>query len=943
MQARVTAIVVARNGATYLPRTLAALAAQTRRPDIVIAVDAGSNDASQALLADSGPTQLVTAKAMSFGSAIERALRVASPSDSDGEWLWLLAHDSAPEPRALEQLLGAVEIAPSVAIAGPKLVRLDQADVIADFGQTMTRYGASIALVDGELDQAQHDVQDDVLGVAAQGMLVRRSLFVSLGGFDPGLPTTDAGLDLSIRARLAGFRVVVVPGAKVASAGTPEIFGRRSVSRRRQARSSRMAQLHRRLVYAPPLAVPFHWLSLLPLGILRALGRLLAKQPGLVGGELSAALGAAFGGGVPAARSRLARARRLGWSAIAPLRMPPREVRERRAQAREALLPAPTGVVADTPRAGFLSNGGLWVVALAAVLGVAAFGPLLGAQTLSGGGLLPLSPTVGELWANVGYGSRSIGLGFVGSSDPFAYLVALLGSITFWAPSLSIVLLYFLSLPLAALGAWFLARRVSTRTWLPSIAALLWVVAPPFVSSLSGGHLGAIIVHLALPWLVLAAMTATRSWTGSAAAAILFAVAAASAPVLVPALLVCWFAWLVSHPASTLRLIGIPIPAIALFTPLVAAQFSAGRPLALLAEPGVPVAGGTSIAWQLALGSPGAGLNGWTALFGLPGASIAIVVAALTLPIGALALLALFVPGSRRAIPSLAVAFLGFATAVIGSRIDVAIAGGSTASIWSGAALSLFWLGLLGAAMVALDGAARAAIPFGVLAAVTAAILAVPMLGSFYIGTAQVKSVSGRILPAVVEAEAQGNPSVATLVLDPAIGSGASAGLSAGIERGSGSTLDDQSTIDATTTTLTGDARAIAIVAGNLASRSGQDATAELGRYSIGFVLLKPADGNAAIHQRTADALDGDPALASVGQTDNGLLWRVVHPTRNPAAPRVSNVGTDLGRGILIGQGVIFAITLLVGLPTTARRRRREVTGSAADDPANTFEEGDDD
>jgi GT2 family glycosyltransferase len=933
------AVVVARNGAAYLPRTLAALAAQTRHPDTIIAVDAGSSDASQALLAASAPTQVVTAKAMTFGAAIERALRVASPPDSEAEWLWLLSHDSAPEPQALDQLLGAVEIAPSVAIAGPKLVRIDQSDVIADFGWTMTRYGASMPLVDGELDQAQHDAQDDVMGVAAQGMLVRRSLFASLGGFDPGLPTTDAGLDLSIRARLAGFRVVVVPGAKVATAGGPDLFGRRSVSRRRQARSSRTAQLHRRLVYAPPLAVPFHWLSLLPLGILRALGRLLAKQPALVGGELAAALAAAFGGGVPAARSRLRRTRRLGWSAIAPLRMPSRDVRERRAQAREALFPPPSSDAQAVTPASFLSNGGLWVVVLAAVVGVVAFGPLLGAQTLSGGGLLPLSPTVGELWSNVGYGSRSIGLGFTGSSDPFAYLLAVLGSITFWAPSLSIVLLYFLALPLAALGAWFVARRVSTRTWLPAIAAVLWTVAPPFIASLSGGHLGAVIVHLVLPWLVLAALSATRSWTASAAAAILFAVAAASAPVLVPALLLLWFAWLVSHPTATLRLIGIPIPAIALFAPLVVAQVAAGRPLALLAEPGVPVAGAESSAWQLALGSPAPGLDGWTALLGLPGASTAIVVAALTLPIGALALLSLFVPGSRRAIPPLAVAFLGFATAVIGSRIDVTISGASTASIWPGAALSLFWLGLLGAAMVALDGAARAAIPFGALATVTAAILAVPLLGSFYLGTAPVHAASGRILPAVVAAEAQGNPNVATLVLDPAIGTG----IAAGIERGSGTTLDDQSTIDASTTTLTGDARSIAIVAGNLASRSGEDATTELGRYSIGFVLLKPAGGDTAVYRRTADALDGNPALASVGQTDDGRLWRVVHPTRTPAAPRVSNVGTDLGRGILVTQGIVFGLTLLVGLPTGVNRRRREVTGSVADDPADTFEEGDDD
>ena len=305
MQTRVTAILVARSGAAHLERTLAGLARQTRRPDAIVAVDAGSTDRSAELLAASGPTQLVaTTGKVDFGSAIERALTVAAPPESVNDWLWLLAHDNAPQPAALEALLRAVEIAPSVAVAGPKLMRWDQPDVIAEYGETMTYYGASIPLVEGELDQAQHDLRSDVLGVAAGGMLVRRTLWTALGGFDPALPSVDAALDFSVRARLAGFRVIVVPGAKVASDGGPEMFGRTTVSDRRRAAAHRAAQLHRRLVYAPAAALPFHWLSLLPLAIIRAIGQLVAKRPGAVGGELVSALAAAFGG------SRIGPARR---------------------------------------------------------------------------------------------------------------------------------------------------------------------------------------------------------------------------------------------------------------------------------------------------------------------------------------------------------------------------------------------------------------------------------------------------------------------------------------------------------------------------------------------------------------------------------------------------------------------------------------------------------
>jgi len=937
MIARVTVILVARNGEAFLRRTLPALAAQTRRPDVLVAVDAGSTDASADLLAASGPTQLVSARGQHFGAAVNSALRLSPQADSDSEWLWLLAHDNAPEPTALEQLLGAVEVAPSVAIAGPKLMRWDEKDVIVGFGETLTNLGASIALVDGELDQAQHDAQDDVMGVAAAGMLVRRSLFVALGGFDPGLPTIDAALDFSVRARLAGFRVVVVPGAQVASAGGPEFFGRRTVSPGRQARQTRAAQLHRRLVYAPTAALAVHWLTLLPLAVVRALGQLLLKRPGFVAGEFQAALSASFTGGVGAARARLQVSRQLGWAAVSPLRMRPREVRERRAQAREpGLASGPLGEI--LPRATFVAHGGLWVVVLTAVAGVLALAPLLGSASLTGGGLLPLSSTVGELWANIGYGSRNIGVGFVGSADPFAYVLAALGSLTFWSPSLSIVLLVLLSLPLSALGAWFAARRLARRSWIPAVAAIIWAFAPMLLGSVSAGHLGALIVHILLPWLVLAGLSAPRSWSASAAAALLFAAAAASAPVLVLPLLVLWLALLFSHPVAFARLVAIPIPAAALFAPLVVAQFAAGTPLGLLAEPGVPVAGAATSAWQLALGSALPGFEGWTALlqgFAPVGTSPAVVVAALTLPFVLLAMLGLFVPGSRRAIPALAVALIGFVTAVISARIEVGVAGGAAAAIWPGAALSLLWIGLLGAAIVALDGAGRVAIPLGVLATVSSVIVAVPLLGAFYFGSASVLAGGPRILPALITAEAASHPSVATLVLDPAIGTG----VSARIQRGSGTTLDDQSTIDATRTKFDATERRIAVVAGNLGSASGQNARMELARYSIGFVLLEPASGAEALHQRTADALDSNPALAAVGNTGSGRLWRVVDSTATGSGGLVSNTATPFGRGVLIAQGAVFALTLLLGFPTMRRARRRNATGSAPDEPAHTFDE----
>ena len=948
MQARVTAILVARSGATYLDRTLAGLARQTRQPDTVIAVDAGSTDNSSELLAASQAAHLVSVPGKAdFGSAVSRAIQAAAPvlSDkpvsSDNEWLWLLAHDNAPAPTALEQLLGAVEIAPSVAIAGPKLMRWTHPDVIAEFGETITKFGASVALVEGELDQAQHDVQDDVLGVAAGGMLVRRSLWAALGGFDPALPSIDAALDFSVRARLAGYRVVVVPGAKVATAGGPELFGRRSIPDRRRASIARAAQLHRRLVYSSAAALPLHWLSLVPLAFLRALGQVLAKRPGAVGGEFATAFSTAFGGsGIARARRNLRANRTLGWASVAPLRMPPAEVRERRRHAREQAESAEV-VLSRRTAAGFVTHGGLWVVVVVAVIGVITWGPLLGASSLAGGTMAPLSGSVGALWSHVGYGWREIGVGFVGASDPFAYVLAVLGTLTFWSPSFSIVLLYVLAFPLAALGAWFAARRMTTRPVLPVLAALLWALAPTLLDSMSDAHLGAVIAHLLLPWLVLAGLNATRSWAAAAGAALLFAATAASAPVLVPALVLCWLAWLFAHPKSTHRLIGIPIPAFALFAPLVVQQVLRGNPLALLAEPGVPTPSGGTSGLRLALAEAGTGMHGWSSVFAnlsLPASGSVMLVAVLLAPVGVLALVALFVRGSRRAIPSLVIALLGFMTAAIGAHIEVTGIGASSTPIWAGPGMSLFWLGLVGGVMVALDALGRASVPLGLVAGVASVILALPLLGTMYLGTAKVQAGS-RMLPAVVTAQADDRPRLGTLVL----AAQPDGGLAATLERGNGTTLDDRSTLASTATTTTPSERRLATTAGNLASHSGYDAKSDLNDLSIGFVVLSPTNQGAAVYARAEEALDSNQLLTPVGTTANGLLWRYQELPATDAAAPPGNTATPLGTGILVAQGIIFALTLLLGIPTARRRRRGEVSGSVLGEPAATFDEDDHD
>ncbi|MCU1575440.1 MAG: dTDP-rhamnosyl transferase, partial [Leifsonia sp.] len=830
------------------------------------------------------------------------------------------------------------------------------ASFIREFGEAMTPLGASVPVVENELDQAQHDGLSDVLGVAAGGLIVRHTLWNRLGGFDPGLPAMDDGLDLCVRVRLAGFRVVLVPSARVATAGDGIAGANRSHKasvRRRVIRTKRAAQLHRRLAYAPAAAVPIHWLTLVPLAFFRSIGRLLRKEPGAVGAEFAAAFGAAFLGiRVAQARRTIARNRVVGWAAIAPLRIPLAEVRRARALKREAAF---VGVRGERRDLNFLAGGGAWTVLAMGVLGLALFAPLLGASALKGGSLLPLSDSVAQLWQNAGYGWRDIGLGFVGAADPFAAVLAVLGTLTFWQPSFSLVVLYFAALPLAALGAWLCASRITERGGLRAFAAIAWAIAPMLLIAMQSGRPAAILAHILLPWLFFAGFAAPRSWAASATTALLAAATLACAPSLAPALALVWIIALASSGRRFVRLLAIPLPAIALFAPLVWQQFARGTWLAILADPGAPVLGSPVHGSQLALGFPDGALGGWYAVssaLGIPSATPNILVPVMLAPIAALAVLSLFLRGSLRAMVALVIALLGFVTAVAAVHIAVTVDASVTVPIWPGAGLSLYWLGLVGAATIGLRAVGRFAVLPAFASVAALAIAVIPVAIAMPLGRSVVAASDGSTLPAVTTARAASHPRNGTLRITPQ----PNGGIAAELDRGAGTTLDAQSTLSWTSTSLSPGQQALATLAGNLTSQSGMDASSRLTELGIGYVLLAPparAPGAGVMpaadqtDNRAATALDANALLTPIGQTAVGQLWGV--GSASAAAPAAALVPADPGGltrlFVIVGQALVIGLMLLLAIPTGraserlepiavhSPRRRRRAPGALADEP----------
>jgi len=934
MPTRVHAVVVAQSGEkprAQLIRTLDALRAQSTPPDAVTLVVLGSADGIRAGVDLGSVEGVIQGRA---GISFAEAIALAKPRVAQGSSVWMLGGDTVPEREALTALAGALERSPSAAIAAPKLVRDDDDREIVSFGTSMTRFGRSVELAADELDQGQHDASEDALSADVRGMLIRGAAPAVLRP-DPALGGADEGLDLGVRARLGGARVVLVSQARVAVRPDGPASLPRGIAAR--AWAVRKAQLHRRLAYAPAITLPLHWLSLLPLALWRSVTHLIGKRPGEVAPEWGTAIAAMLNLGAVARSRRAIRAfHTASWSSIAALRVTHADLHQRLDDGHGT----ERGAVSEL---NFFSGGGAWAVLAALVVSVASFFSLLAWPVLGGGALLPLRETVAALWHDAGWGLRDLGLGIVGPADPFAAVVALIGSLWPGAPSFALVLVWLAALPLAVLGGWFAATRVTDRAGLRILGGVLWALAPSFLTALVQGRPAAVILHLALPWVLHSAVVAHRSWGAAGAASLLTAIALACAPSLAPAFVLLWAVALVlmlvrGRLRAAIRLVWLLIPSAILFLPLILWQLRHGDVWSLLADPGALIVDGQLAAdaagrAAIASGFPSADRAGWE---WLAGEALAPWAALLLAPVALLALFSALSPRWRAGFALLLTALTGLATALLAVGVVVAFVHGAGVQLWPGTGLSLAWLGVVGAALVTLDTVvARAVLRAGaaLLAGAAVAVSALPGL----LAAPTDHSVLGRsgasTLPALVAAEASGDAPVGTLILTPQN----DGSLSLEVVWGSSATLGAQTTLVSTAVAPRG--RDIASTAVDLLSARDFEASAALAQDGISFVLLARAQGERdrgrVMREAAITAIDQRPGFVKAGETARGMLWSVRDDVDE--RPPLTDTQQAISRVTTTVQLVIVLAAVLLSIPTRASRRaaraRSRIVGRAPEEP----------
>lgn len=902
-------------------QTLAALIAGTRKPDRLVVVDATAGRdvperlAAQSGLSDAYPTLSVVTvpPCTSFADIVDTAVnalpdpgedvvvalrprerarrRPVRPRDRT-QWLWLLHEDSAPDPDALERLVLTVGTSDRIGVAGCKVVRSAEPRRLVNVGLDLTRTGRHVGeRMADEADQGQYDDRRDALGVSSAGLLIRRDVYLQLGGFDPAFDGAGDGLDLSWRTHLIGRQVVVVPEARVHQdlrADTrdldhPAPGSTVTLRRHRQVALARCSL---------PMLVPMA-LWILVGGLLMSLLLLLAKRPRSAWRELAQAT-APFGLtriigarwrfiGRATTRRRNLRGMFVPWTGA---------VEHALDTVGDAVVPTAWESEDDgdtgtrTRGRNPLTNPGLLLTVLLVVVSgiwwrdLIHSGALRGTGTgLTGGALQPFATDAEGIWRMWRDAWTGTGLGSAGTSVPYLVVLAPLAWLVQWIPGVNdaasgaavVAWLLVLAMPLSGLAAYFAGRIATHARWPRAAAGLAWATLPTLTTAVTGGRLGPVVAHIVLPFafagvFAIGRRSATVTITAATAVAATL-VGAFSPPLLIALSVVAVLVAVVRRGWARVRGIAVAVLPWVLLGPWTVDLRDDWR--AALTGPGGLTDTDHAQPWQVALLHPG-------------GAGSYLVW--LSAPVLVVGLLGLLLPGRALARAGLAaVGLAGLAAALAAPHLHLIRWSDGVRTPWAGSGVELYAAALLGAALLAAPAAGIASRARLRHLAQRSALVVTAVATAFFAVLAGMIAWTDRPTDTLSAAPAVTTP----LVQSQLTGRSAARVLRLTVDRSGAVTYTLQGRETGVPAaglrqpSVSGGTPTAAAVAGLVSGSSaagGSDVTTRLRDLAVTFVVVD-GPGNPA---RVEQALRNTTGLASVAATpeDSGAsIWRVTATT----------------------------------------------------------------
>ncbi|HET7010799.1 MAG TPA: glycosyltransferase family 2 protein [Anaerolineales bacterium] len=181
----------------------------------ILLLDNASSDGSVEAVRAAFPEVEVLDLARNLGYAGNNNLGIRAALERGADWVLVLNEDVVVGTGALARLMENVADDPTVGIAGPMVYHHDEPAVIQSAGGVLDGRWRSRHRGQNETDHGQYDGPRDVDWISGCALLVRREVVEMVGALDERFFYYWEETEWCLRARRAGWRIVIVPQAKI--------------------------------------------------------------------------------------------------------------------------------------------------------------------------------------------------------------------------------------------------------------------------------------------------------------------------------------------------------------------------------------------------------------------------------------------------------------------------------------------------------------------------------------------------------------------------------------------------------------------------------------------------------------------------------------------------------------------------------------------------------
>ena len=198
-----------------IPETLAALKKQTVAHTVVVVENASTDESRDLLRPLAAKNELVlleNKRNLGFSGGVNTGITYALEQGADA--VALMNNDAIPDSNWLKHLVKQLEDNPKLGMVAAKILDITGTHIDST-GDQLTIWGLPYPRGRGEVDTGQDDTKTRILGASAGAAIYRATMLHDIGLFDPDFFAYYEDIDISLRARLAGWEIELEPRSVV--------------------------------------------------------------------------------------------------------------------------------------------------------------------------------------------------------------------------------------------------------------------------------------------------------------------------------------------------------------------------------------------------------------------------------------------------------------------------------------------------------------------------------------------------------------------------------------------------------------------------------------------------------------------------------------------------------------------------------------------------------